>query len=82
MRCMKSSNFKVRINAITATRSLHNKADFPKTEGEALFEAFRSSVVTCLENLDKDTDFAQYQYKEILQEQCKLTVEHLDQLIS
>ena len=78
--CMKSTNFKVRINAITATRSLLSMFDFPKNADEDLFELFSKTVSQCIENVDKDTDFAQYQYKETLTEQCEKTLMHLESL--
>ena len=77
---MKSTNFKVRINAITATRSLLSMFDFPENADEDLFELFSKTVSQCIENVDKDTDFAQYQYKETLTEQCEKTLMHLESL--
>jgi hypothetical protein len=78
--CMESTNFKVRINAITATRALRNIFDFPKDGDKNLYDIFSKTVTQCMENVDEDSDFAQYQYKETLEEQCVKTLEHLESL--
>ena len=51
-----------------------------KNADEDLFELFSKTVSQCIENVDKDTDFAQYQYKETLTEQCEKTLMHLESL--
>ena len=73
--CLESANFKVRINAVAALRMLKTKDEF-LTDGQRLDT--RLAVAQCLENVNADTEFSQYQYRETLIQECTATLAHLD----